>query len=48
LVGDIGRRRGKRRKERRNIVELKHTLTPGESINVSHRKGQRVTALGNH
>jgi len=30
LVGDVGRRRGERREERRNIVGLKHTLTLGE------------------
>jgi len=39
LVGDIGRRRGERREERRNMVGLKHMLIPGESINVSYRKG---------
>jgi len=48
LVRDIGRRREERRKERRNIVGLKHMLTPGESIDMSHKKGQRVTALGNY
>jgi len=42
----VGRRRGERREERRNTVALKYTLTLGESINISHRKGQRVTALG--
>jgi len=29
------------------MVGLKHILILGESINVSHGKGQRVTALGN-
>jgi len=43
LVRDVGRRRGERkeerREERRNTVGLKHALTPGESINISYRKG---------
>ena len=43
----MGRRRGERREERRNTVELKHILISGESINISYRKGRRVTALGN-
>jgi len=42
----VGRRRGERREERRNIVGLKHALTLGESINIFHRRGRRVTALG--
>ena len=33
-VGDIGRRRGERREERRNIVGLKHALILGKSINI--------------
>jgi len=45
----MDRRRGEeRREERRNIVGPKHALTLGESINVSYRKGRRVTALGNY
>ena len=43
----MGRRRGERKEERRNTVGLKHILIPGESINMSYKKGQRVTALGN-
>jgi len=39
LVGNIGRKRGERREERRNIVELKHALILGESINMSYKKG---------
>jgi len=35
----VGRRRGERREERRNTVGPKHILTPGESINISHKKG---------
>jgi len=43
----MGRRRGERREERRNTVGPKHALIPGESINMSYGKGQRVVALGN-
>ena len=47
----MGRRREerkrKRKEERRNIVGPKYMLTLEESINISYRKGQRVTALGN-
>jgi len=39
LIGDIGKRRGERKKEKRNIIGLKYTLTLKESINVSYRKG---------
>ena len=46
-IEDVGRRRGERKEERRNTVGPKHTLTPKESINISHRKGRRVAALGN-
>jgi len=42
----MGRRRGERKEERRNIVELKHALILRESINVSYKKGRGVTALG--
>jgi len=35
----MGRRRGERREERKNIVGLKHALILGESINVSYGKG---------
>jgi len=42
----VGKRRGERKKERRNTVGPKHALILGESINISHRKGQRVIALG--
>jgi len=48
LVGDIGKRRGERREERRNMVGLKHILILGKSINVSYRKGQKVTTLGDY
>jgi len=34
----MGRRRGERREERRNMVGLKYILILGESINMSHRK----------
>jgi len=39
LVKDVGRRKEERREERRNMVGPKHTLTLGESINISHGKG---------
>ena len=37
----MGRGRGQeeRGEERRNIIGLKHILIPGESINISHKKG---------
>jgi len=42
LVKDIGKRKEERREKRRNIVELKHTLTLRECVNVSYKKGQKL------